>query len=182
MHDRVIFHVVERNEDLNGEPSDEPLRDTLKVVHLDKLIQIHGQHLKAQDEVLAEHQRFNDAHNVLLIIRVVDFEFLQDSSLDEALLVEALFVAQDLQGDDLLFLVIPALEDLAEAALTDALLHLEAVGDVVVRVADVLALVVVKAAVLRPIRSGGGFVCILAFQDIKVVDGIILEDLSFFVV
>lgn len=74
------------------------------------------------------------------------------------MLVQALLVSQDFEGHDLLLLVVPALEDLAEAAFADALLHLETVGDVVMRITDVLTLVVVKAAVLWPIWCGRCFV------------------------
>jgi hypothetical protein len=37
--------------------------------------------------VLAEDERLQDAHNVLLVLRVVVFELLEDASLDQPLLV-----------------------------------------------------------------------------------------------
>ena len=46
VHDAELFHVVERDEDLNGKTTYKALRDALKVVHLDELIQVHGEHLE----------------------------------------------------------------------------------------------------------------------------------------
>ena len=46
MHNAELFHVVERDEDLNGKTTDEALRDALKVVHFDELVQVHGEHLE----------------------------------------------------------------------------------------------------------------------------------------
>lgn len=61
---------------MNGEPPDETLRYTLKVVHLNELIQVHREHLEAQDKVLSEHKSLDNSHDILLIVRIVDPEFL----------------------------------------------------------------------------------------------------------
>jgi hypothetical protein len=41
MHDVKFFHVVEWNQDLDCKPSDKSFANTLEIVQLDKLIQIH---------------------------------------------------------------------------------------------------------------------------------------------
>ena len=87
MHNTELFHVMQRDKNLNGEPTDEPLRHALEVVHLDELVQVHGQHLEGQDQVLPEDKRFHDAHNILLILWIVLFELFKDASLDQTLLV-----------------------------------------------------------------------------------------------
>ena len=46
--------------------------------------------------MLAEYERLQDPHNVFLIFGVVFLELLEDAGLDQALLVQALLVAEDL--------------------------------------------------------------------------------------
>ena len=64
--------------------------------------------------MLAEDERLQDPHNVFLIFRVILLKLLEDSSLDEALFVQALLVAEDLQSDNFLLLMVETFKDLAE--------------------------------------------------------------------
>ena len=76
MHDTVLFHKVERDENLNGESTDKSLGDPLEVVHLNEFIQVHWQNLKGQDQMLSEYQGLDDTNDVLLVFWVVVFQLL----------------------------------------------------------------------------------------------------------
>lgn len=43
-----LLHVVQRDEDLDGESAGQTLRDALEIVHFDEFIQVHRKHLKSQ--------------------------------------------------------------------------------------------------------------------------------------
>lgn len=116
--------------------------------------------------MLTENEGLDNTHNILFILRIIVLEFLEHASFDQALLIQTFLVAEDLEGDYLLLLVVEALKDLAERALADALLHLKAVSDVVMHLADVLSFVVIEASVFRPIRCGQRFCIIFTFEDV----------------
>ena len=54
--------------------------------------------------MLAEDERLNDPHDVLLVLRVVILQLLQDASFDQPLLVQALLVAEVLRATSSCFL------------------------------------------------------------------------------
>jgi len=78
--------------------------------------------------------------------------------------------------------VIEAFKDLAEGAFTDAFLDFKSIGDVIVYLADILAFIVVEAAVLGPIRRRQRLSVVFALQDVQIVHRVILENLSLLVV
>ena len=49
VHDAELFHVVQGDEDLNRKSTNQALRNALKVVHLDELVEVHGEHLEGED-------------------------------------------------------------------------------------------------------------------------------------
>ena len=132
--------------------------------------------------MLAEYKRLQDPHDVLLIFRVILLELLEDASLDEALLVQALLVAEDLQSHDLLLLVVETFKDLAEGALADSLLHFEAIRDMVVYIANIFAFVIVEAAIFGAVRRCQWFSTIFPLQNIEVVNLVVLKNLRLFIV
>ena len=67
----VLLHVVERHEELDCESSHQAHTHSLEVVRLNELVQVHAQHFKAEDQMLAENQFFFYANDVLLIVRIV---------------------------------------------------------------------------------------------------------------
>ena len=78
-----------------------------------------------------EREMVLDTHDVLLALVVVVTQGLQDAYFNAALLVQLLPVLEDLQGDELLVLVIIAADHDAEGSLTELLLHFISVVDVV---------------------------------------------------
>ena len=83
-------------------------------------------------------------------------------------------ISQYLQGTHLLLLVVEAFENLTERALSNPLLNFIPVRNMVVYVTDILALVIVEAAILRAIRSGKSLATVLALKDVEVVHLVIL--------
>jgi len=104
--------------------------------------------------VLSKHQAFLNSDYILLIVWVSISEGLEDACFNKALLVQSFLVAEDLEGGEFLPLVVPSFENLSKRPLADPLVDLEAIGDVVMDVTDVLTLVVVKSTVFRSIRRG----------------------------
>jgi len=124
--------------------------------------------------VLSKDERFNDSNNVLLVFWVTLFQLLKDASLNQSLLVQAFLISQYLQSTHLLLLVVEAFENLTERALSNPLLNFIPVRNMVVYVTDILALVIVEAAILRTIRSGKSLATVLALKDVKIVHLVIL--------
>ena len=46
MHDVVLAHVVQRNEDLDGEALDQTQRKAQEIVHLDEVVEVDAEQLK----------------------------------------------------------------------------------------------------------------------------------------
>lgn len=104
--------------------------------------------------MLSKHQAFLNSDYILLIVWVSISEGFEDACFNKALLVQSFLVAEDLEGGEFLPLVVPSFENLSKRPLADPLVDLEAIGDVVMDVTDVLTLVVVKTTVFRSIRRG----------------------------
>ena len=132
--------------------------------------------------MLAEHKCLNDSHDVFLVLWIVCFQLLQDASFDQPLLVQALFISEDLEGANLLLLVIKALENLAKRSLSNAFLDLVAVSNMVVHVTYIFPFVVVEASVLWAIRCRERLATILSLEDVEVEDLIVLQYLCLLVV
>ena len=123
--------------------------------------------------MLTEYKRLQDSHNVFLIFRVILLEFLEDTSLDEALFVQALLVTKYLQSHNLLLLVVKTFKDLAEGTLANSFLDFEAICDMVVHIADIFTFVIVEAAIFGAVRRRQWFTTIFSLQYIEVVNLVI---------
>ena len=132
--------------------------------------------------MLAENQRFDDPHDVLFVFWIRITQLRKNAGLNETLFVQAFFVAKDLEGHDLLILMVEAFEHLAERALPYALLDLVAIGNVIASLANVLAFVVIKAAVFRPIWCRQRLTVVTTLQYVQIVDLIIFEYLSLLII
>lgn len=128
--------------------------------------------------MLSEHKVIDDPNNVFLVIRVVSLEVLQNLALYETLLVQSLLVPKDFACHELLFHVVEAAKDLAKTSLSDPFDNLIAEVQVVMNVANVLALVVVKPIVFDSIGvlEGGA----LPLKHVDVVDEVFLQNLLLF--
>ena len=78
MNHRVLLHVVESNKNLYGKPLDQGQRESLEGVHFDELIEVYGQHLKSYAKVLPKHELLCFPNDVLLVIRIVVVQVLNE--------------------------------------------------------------------------------------------------------
>ena len=132
--------------------------------------------------MLPKNQRFDDSNNVFLIFRIIGLQLLQDAGFNEPLFIQPLFISEDLQGDNLLLLVIKALEHLSEGALANTLLYFISISNVVVDVTDIFTFIVIKAAVLGPVGSCEWLATVFTLKNVKIVDLVVLQYLSLLVV
>ena len=96
----------------------------------------------------------NDVHRVIGIVLLQE---LQDLELHASLIVVLLLVLNDLKRDELLALVVKALDCYAEGAFAKELLDLVAVANVIFHIDSVVALVVVEAKVVVTALGGLDF-------------------------
>ena len=140
--------VVQGYQDLLREAPDETLRDALKVVQPEELVQVHTDEFKSNADMVAEQEVVLHPYYSLLVLRVVFPHGLQHPDLDLGLLVELLLVLDHFDCDFFLLLVVEALADLAEAAPAEEGEDLVPVGDVVALDQEVVGVAVVEAVVL----------------------------------
>lgn len=82
--------------------------------------------------MIPEVEVIQHVNDVVLAVLVLGPQVVEDAHLDERLVVEALLVADDLDGHVLVGAVVQRADHLPEAALADHLEDLVAVADVVV--------------------------------------------------
>ena len=111
MHDVVLTHVVERNEDLDGEPFDQAQGEALEVVHLDEVVEVDAEELERDDEMLAERERVEALDDVLLVFWIVLVQCFDQPRFNETLFVQALLILEDFQGDKLFLFVVENAEN-----------------------------------------------------------------------
>ena len=109
--------------------------------------QVDREALECDTQVVPEVEVVQRLDHVVLLLRVVVAQVLQQLHLNEGLLVEALLVADDLERAHRLGLVVVRLDHLPEGALAELPYHLVPVADVVVHDHRVVAALVVVAVV-----------------------------------
>lgn len=114
-----------------------------------QLVQVLPQQLERNANVIAKKEVIDHVYDVARIVGIAPAHVLQQLNLDEALPMELLAIAQHLQGDLGVTLVIVRAHHLAKRALPQLVEDLVAIGDVVVAPQQVQAVVVVVAAVAR---------------------------------
>jgi len=103
--------------------------------------------------VLSKDETFQDSYDILFVLGVSFLKGFQDPGLDQALLIEALFVSEDFEGAVFFLLVVEAFKDLAEGSFADSFDHFKAICNVVMFIADVLCLIIVKSVIINPFWS-----------------------------
>lgn len=88
--------------------------------------------LETNTQMIAEVEVVQHVNDVVRSVGVLLAEFIEDAHLDERLVVEALFVADDFDCDVLVGLVVQCANHLTEAAFPNHLQDLVAIADVVV--------------------------------------------------
>lgn len=100
---------------------DQRQAETLELVALNKLIQVHAQQLKGHADVVAEGEIFEHVHNVHGAVAILLAQVLQDADLLLCLPVETLLITNHFKSKVLLQFVVVNLGHLAEATFTDNL-------------------------------------------------------------
>lgn len=145
------------------------------VVHLNELVKVDGVEVKDATQMVSENEVVTELHHPLDVVGIMLLEQEEQLGLDSGLIIVFLLVLDELDGYKLLVLVIQALDDLTEGALTDDLDQLEPVGDMVPFLNSVVPLFVVKAIIYKSFQlcrlDLGRVVC-------EVVEVLILIHLS----
>lgn len=165
---------------MNGESSNEAQRDSLKVAVLDEFVEVETEQFKCDAEMVSEHNVVFYSHNVVLIIRVIHLQVLQDLHFYLSLVLEFLLVSDDLESDELFVFMIKHLDGLPKRALAKELLHLIPVAYVVVILHKEVALVVV-VPIVKGIARGTLYFCRASFAhtpDLFVVKNLSLLKVS----
>ena len=147
MHDPMVSLEFQSLQNLDREAAVDALGHALKIIILNKFIQIDAQALECYQKVLSEDHEVVYPNDVVLIVLVVDVQVLQRLELDSSLVLELLLVPYDLDGHQVLCLVIQAFDCLAETTLPKELEDFVSVAEVVFKDDLVVALLVVVAIV-----------------------------------
>ena len=91
---------------MDGEPLDQAEGEALEVVHLDEVVKVDAQQLERDAEMLAEGERIEALDDVLLVLRIVLVQCLDEPGLNKTLLKESLLILEDFQGDELFLFVV----------------------------------------------------------------------------
>lgn len=78
MHKVVVRLELQRLQNLNGEASDQVLRDSLEVVLFEEIVQVDREQLEGDDQVLAEDHVVLHAYNVVLVVGVGTVQEFED--------------------------------------------------------------------------------------------------------
>ena len=127
--------------------------------------------------MVPEHEVVSQLDHPLNVVRVALFQEKQQLSFHRGLVVVLFLVLHELDCNQLLVLVVHALNDLAESAFTDNFDELVSVGNVIVFLDSVVAFIVVEPVVDQSLELGR-FDFGLIFT--QVVDLLKLIDLRLF--
>lgn len=158
-----------------GKLADQLQAEALELILLDQLIQVDGEQLEGDADVVAEDEAIVQVNDVHLIVLVLLFEVLEDFDLLLGLPMKTRLIANHFQCHVDVVLVVVGFHHLTETALADDFEHLVAVGHVVVDDVDVRVLLVVVTRIVR--RHDGPLFC----HSADKVDVRIIEDLLAFV-
>ena len=151
--------------------------EALEFIFLDQLVQIHGEQLECNANVVSESKCLNHMNNIVSVFLVLFAQMFQDPDLFLRLSVEPLFIPNHLQRDVTVRLVIVGLDNLPKAALSNDFQDLIPVCDVIVGHINVLSSLVVIATVLW---SSDNPLALLAGRAKEVYVGIV-EDFVMFI-
>ena len=115
MNQLVVFLVLQCLQNLDSESSDEALRHALEIVVLDEFVEVDGETLEADEQVLSEEGEALDSDHIVLVMFVVLVQVLQYFELYSSLVLELLLVADQLNGNFFFLFVVKALDGLTEA-------------------------------------------------------------------
>ena len=116
MHDVVLTHVVEWDQDLDGKPLDQTQWKALEVIHLDEVVEVDTEQFKCQNQMFPENKMVKPFHNILLIFWIISIQSFNELWFNQALLIQPSLILQDLQSHKLLIFMVEDAQDDAEWA------------------------------------------------------------------
>lgn len=78
----------------------------MKIAVFDEFVQVETQQFKCNAQMISKDNVILNSHNVILIVRIVLLEKLQDFNLNLSLMLKLFLVSYDLQCNKLFMLVI----------------------------------------------------------------------------
>jgi len=126
--------------------------------------------------MVPENAMIFDLDDVILILRVLLLEVLEDAKLDTCLVLVSLLVFDDFDGNNLACFVVQALQSLAKAAPSEKVKNLESVIDVIFEHHIVVTVLVVVSIVVQLSRRLALYFYSIESQE---VDFLKVEQLSF---
>lgn len=135
--------------------------------------------------MLAEQKTVDYTNYTLFIVGVLKVQILEDASLYETLLMESLLVSQNFEGDSIASLMVGALEDRAERALTHRFLDFISVSNLVLDLNDILSVLSVKAMVQYHVFRTLNLLLLYFFLfclQVSVIDNWVIRDFSLLIV
>jgi len=190
MNNIVFGQEVERYQNLDGEPLDQVERKTLEVVHLDELVEVDRKHFEGDHEVLPKHKLIQPPDNILLVFRVLVIQVLHQFGFHQSLLVQPLFVLQDLKSAVLFVFVVKALENDSETSFSKLLNDLVSKSQVLIDFAEVFITIGIESIITRLVEDSHFglsswheslrrcYLVSFPFLEREEINGLVLEDLS----
>ena len=89
-----------------------------------------------------------DLDDIVLVIWILLLQMLQDAQLNTSLMLILFFVLDDLDGHDLISLVVEAFQGLSKTTLAEEVEHLEAIVDVVLEDHVVVTILIIITRVM----------------------------------
>jgi len=148
VNDSIPMKYLQTLQDGVGKLPDQRQTETLEFVLLDQLVQVHGEQLECDADVVSESKSLNHVNDVVCVFLVLFAQMFQDPDFFLGLSVEPLLIPDHLQRNVTVRLVIVRLDDLAKAALSDDFEDLVPVCDVIVGHINVLSGLVIIATIL----------------------------------
>lgn len=124
--------------------------------------------------MLPEHAVVLDPNDVVCIFGVVLFQVQKDLKLYSCLMLELLFVPDDLDGNNFASFVIHTLESLPKGSLTQEVNNLESISNLVFEHYVVVTSLVIVAAVVLMLLASFDLLC----PDTKEVACLVVQDLT----
>lgn len=149
MDDAVAGQSLETLKERVGKLADQLEAEPLELILLNEFVEVDGEELKRDANVIAEDEAVMEVDDVHLIVLVLLLEMLQDLDFFLSLPVKARLIPHHFERHVDVVLVVVSLDHLPEAALANDFEHFVAVGDVVVDDVDVRVLLVVVARIVR---------------------------------
>lgn len=147
MNNPQSFQILEPGQKLNSESADQPVVETLIIVHLDKFVQVDREQVKHKAQVVAPDKVVRELDHSLQVVRVVLLQQQKELGLDSGLIVVLFLIFYNFDRDRLLRLVIKALEDVSESALSDDFDVLVPVRNLVALLEPVIAFVIIETII-----------------------------------